>query len=135
MSGMPSNFQLSLELTNIFPAGSMIRHLEGSVYQQIMTLARDLRKSGPNILVEEHSAAIFGRARIEADIEDRFKALVLLDTTIIQLHGNSSLALSVGPGPTVGRAFASKDRFYLSTIIQLSLLGWVLCTSQTSSMI
>ena len=31
----------------------------------------------------------------------------------------------MGSGPTVGRAIAGKDRFYLSTVIQLSLLGWV----------
>ena len=73
MSSMSSNFQLSLELTNVFPVGSLIRDLGGSAYQQIMTLARDLRKSGSDLLVEEDLAAIFGRARIEADIEDQFR--------------------------------------------------------------
>ena len=125
MSGMSSNFQLSLELTNIFPVGSVIRDLGGSAYQKIMSVARDLRKSGSDLLVEEDLAAIFGRARIEADIEHQFKRNVLRDAAIVPLHKDSSLSLSIGPGPTVSRAIASKDRFYLSTVIQLSLLGWV----------
>ena len=72
-------------------------------------------------------AAIFGRARISADIVDRFKREILNETSIVPLHESSALASSVGAGPTVDRAIAisNKDPFYLSTIIQLSLLGWV----------
>ena len=122
---MASNFQLSLELTNIFPIGSIARDLGGLAYQKIVSFARDLRKSGSDLLVEEDLASIFGRARIVADVEDQSKREVLRDAAIIPFHKDTSLALSVGPGPTVNRAITSKDRFYLSTIIQLSLLCWV----------
>ena len=127
MSRMTSNFQFSLELSNIFPIGSIVRHLSGSAYEQIMSFARELRKSGSDLLVEEDLAAIFGRARITREVEDVFKKDVLRDTAIVPIHedSNSSLVLSVGSGPTVNRAITSKDRFYISTVIQLSLLGWV----------
>ena len=119
MSGMTSNFQLSLELSNIFPIGSIVRHLSGSAYEQITSFARDLRKSGSDLLVEEGLAVILGRARITREVEDDFKKTVLRDTVIVPIHedSNSSLVLSVGSGPTVNRAITSKDRFYISTVI------------------
>lgn len=106
---MTSNFQLSLELSNIFPIGSIVRHLSGSAYEQI----------GSDLLVEEGLAVILGRARITRGVEDDFKKNVLRDTAIVPIHedSNSSLMLSVGSGPTVNRAITSKDRFYISTVI------------------
>ena len=92
-----------------------------------MSFLRELRKSGSDLLVEEDLAAIFGRARINREVEDIFKNNIVRDTAIVPIHedSNSSLVLSVGSGPTVNRAITSKDRFYIFTVIQLSLLGWV----------
>ena len=81
---MTSNFQLSRELSNIFPIGSIVRHLSGSAYGQIMSFARELRKSGSDLLIEEDLAAIFGRARFTREVEDVFKKNVLRDTATLK---------------------------------------------------
>ena len=116
-----SNFQLAVELTNLFP----VRELTGQVYQRVLGFARDLKRSGSDIVVEEDLAATFGRGQIDQKIEKQFRSDILRDTEIHTLYPKSEVCLDTTPGPTLKRALTDPDRFYISTIIQLSLLGWV----------
>ncbi|KAI0021436.1 hypothetical protein F4780DRAFT_778707 [Xylariomycetidae sp. FL0641] len=62
-------FQLiSVELTKLFPISPIAKVAVGS----IMALARNLRKSDSDLLIEEDLAEIFGRGRIDQDIQARF---------------------------------------------------------------
>lgn len=115
---LPAQFSLTLELTNLLPVRSVISHTAES----IIRLARELRRSGSDILVEEDLAAIFGRGKIVSSIEKHFKDVVKV-TSFTPLHPGSEIILDAGPGPTVRRAL--KDSFYMATVIQLSFLGWI----------
>ena len=55
-----SGFQLSLELAQLFPIRAGIE----TAADRLLQYARDLRKSGSDILVEKDLADIFGRANI-----------------------------------------------------------------------
>ena len=96
-----------------------------SAMKALVNFARDLQKSGSDIVVEEDLADIFGRGRIESALEAQFKLDVLADTTITPLHPKCDIQLYAGPGPTVTRALRSRDQRYLSTVIQLSFLAWM----------
>jgi hypothetical protein len=124
MSNLPSSFQLGLELTNIFPIREVVRNISNPLYAKILSFARDLRKSGSDLLVEEDLAAIFGRALINRDLEESFRKDVIQNSTIVPFHNGCSLVLDPGPGPTISRALQPGDRYYLSTVIQLSFLCW-----------
>jgi len=50
---MNSQFQLSVELTKIFPIRDVVSGAAGSLYTQIVNFARDLRKSGSDLIIEE----------------------------------------------------------------------------------
>lgn len=113
-----AGFQLSAELTKIFP----IKQLVYATGEMILQYARELRRSGSDIVVEEDLADIFGRGLIVPVLEDEFRRAVLKNVTITPLNTISNISLQAGPGPTVTRAL--KDRRYLSTVIQLSFLGW-----------
>ncbi|MCJ1285368.1 hypothetical protein MMC26_004708 [Xylographa opegraphella] len=115
-----TQFQLGLELTKIFP----IREVAGSVYNKVMNYARDLRKTGSDLVVEEDLAAIFGRGRLEASLELKFREEVLKDMDFIPIQHGSEIGVDTRPGPTLNRALREKDRYYLSAVVQLSLLGW-----------
>ena len=119
--GFNSGFQLSLELTKVF--GSTVKAV--SAGKALIDFARDLRKSGSDIVVEEDLADIFGRGRIEHNLEAEFKKQILGGTRIIPLYPDCDIHLTSGPGPTVTRTFRDKDRRYLSTVIQLSMLAWM----------
>lgn len=118
---MSANFQLALELTNLFP----MREIAGQAYHRIPGFARDLKRSGSDLVVEEDLAATFGRGQVDIEVEKQFRTDVLRDTNIHPLHRNSKVCLDTRPGPTINRAITDPDRYYLSTVIQLSLLGWV----------
>jgi len=75
-------FQLALELSNIFPLRDVAHVLGQAAGHQIMKLARDLRKSGSDIIVEADLAEVFGRARISSELEAKFKDR----TKITKLH-------------------------------------------------
>ena len=92
--------QLSFELTNVFGGGARAV----SATKALVNFARDLRKSGSDIVVEEDLADIFGRGRIESALEAQFKSDVLADTTIMPLHPKCDVQLQARPGPTVTRA-------------------------------
>ncbi|KAL8795513.1 MAG: hypothetical protein Q9182_007525 [Xanthomendoza sp. 2 TL-2023] len=113
-----TQFSLSLELAKIFP----VRHIIQTGAEEIVSLVRALRKDGSDFLVEEDLANIFGRGRIEASLEADFRKAVRIGS-IRPLHAGSLISLDSGPGATVCRAL--KDRFYLSSVIQLSFLVWM----------
>jgi hypothetical protein len=121
---MQSSFQLGLELTNIFPVGEIVRNISNPLYAKLLSLARDLRKSGSDLLVEEDLAAIFGRALINRDLEENFRKHVLQDSRVVPFHNGCNLVLDASAGPTISRALQPGDRYYLSTVIQLSFLCW-----------
>jgi hypothetical protein len=121
-SGMSAGFQLSLELSRIFPVGDLVT----SATKPLLDFARSLRKSGSDILVEEDLMNVFGRGRIENKIEEEFKRVVRMSSKKGEtLYSGSVLRLETGPGPTVVRALGPKHRQYLSTVLQLSMLGWM----------
>lgn len=114
-------FQVALELSQILP----IRQVVDTAAHQILDLARRLRLSGSDLLVEEDLTSFFGRVRINSGVADDFKKRILANTRIVPLPNNEAIELSCGSGPTVDRAMAEKEsRGNLATVIQLSLLGW-----------
>ncbi|KAL8824902.1 MAG: hypothetical protein Q9191_004741 [Dirinaria sp. TL-2023a] len=118
---LPTHFQLAVELTNSFPA----REIAGQAYHRVLGFARDLKRSGSDLVVEEDLAATFGRGQVNKEVEKRFKAAVLRNTHLHPLYRNSEVGLDTRAGPTLNRAITDPDRYYMSTVIQLSLLGWV----------
>ena len=113
-----SQFSLASELSNVFP----IRSVVDSGINWLIQFARDLRKSGSDIVVEEDLAAVFGRGIINSDLEDKFKELVRIQS-FLPLYPGSAVRLDSGPGPSMQRAL--KERRYMATIIQLSFLAWM----------
>ena len=117
---LPSTLQLSVELTNVFG----LRELMNSATLAVMNYARELRRSGSDIVVEEDLANVFGRGRIVPALEAEFKKEVLKDVRITPLYPSSDIALCAGPGPTVARALKTDNQRYLAVVIQLSMLAW-----------
>ena len=99
-----------------------VRETLSSGAESIISLVRDLRRSGSDFLVEEDLAAIFGRGRIESVMEKKFRD-ALKEVSFTPLHEGSQISLDATPGPTVGRAL--KDRYYMASVIQLSFLVWM----------
>ncbi|KAL9607079.1 MAG: hypothetical protein Q9167_007972 [Letrouitia subvulpina] len=116
-----TQFNLALELAQVFNLGTVVK----SGATALLSFARELRKSGTDIVVEEDLADIFGRGRIVPQLEESFRKEVVASATITAVYAGSEISLCSGPGPTVIRALKEKDRKYLSTVIQLSFLGWV----------
>lgn len=115
---MQSSFQLALELSSVFP----IRQAVKAMGDYILKLARDLRKSGSDLVVEEDLAEVFGRGKLSSDLETKFKDTTKI-TTITPLTPDSEVVLASGPGPTLQNAF--RDPRYFSSVVQLSFLTWV----------
>lgn len=109
--------QLALELSNILP----IRHAVNSAFTQLMNVARELRNSGSDIVVEEDLAAVFGRGRVSSELERAFKAVVKVQK-FTPLYNGSEIELHQGPGPTVLRALP--DPYYFGTVLTLSMLNY-----------
>lgn len=123
-----SQFSLGLELTNVFPIGAGL----ASVATHLLNFARELRKSGSDIVVEEDLASIFGRGNIETELESKFKATIK-ERKFVDLFSGSEIRLDSGPGPTMHRAL--KERRYLATVIQLSLLAWMQSREELAAML
>lgn len=87
----------------------------------LIQLDRELRKSGSDIVVEEDLADVFGRNRIQEQFESSFRTAVR-DSTIVPIPSLVDIVLEAGAGPTVRRSL--KNRASLSSVIQLSLLGY-----------
>ena len=113
--------QLSLELAKVFPVREVITEATRSA----ISFARSLKATGSDLIVEQDLADIFGRGRIEDEVQKVFKKLVCAKpSNTTPIYKNSQMYLDTGPGQTVIRAVTSAEG-YLATIIQLSLLGWV----------
>lgn len=132
MSTVPIGVQLSIELTRIFGAPIALRAAQ-SAYDAVITLARTLRKSGSDLLVEADLADIFGRGKIQPDLERRFRTTVLQEARIVPIHHGSVMSLSTGPGPTVSRSAPPSEQPLMASVIQLSFLGWMYERSDLAS--
>lgn len=104
-----------MELSNVFP----IREVFNSSFNAVVQFARDLQRSGSDIIVEEDLAAIFGRARVNSKIVEQFKKNILQNPSFVSLYKDCEIGLDRRLGPTVNRAIQHKDRGYLPTVIQL----------------
>jgi hypothetical protein len=112
-----NQLSLSLELTKVLPlAGIAVVGAGGA----LIRLARDLRASGSDIVIEEDLAAVFRQNRIDPNFERKFRNDVVEATKISMLERLLPISLQSGPGPTVGRAL--KDPAYMPLVVQLSLL-------------
>lgn len=113
-----SQFSLSLELAKVLP----VREIINAGVEQIIRLVRELKRGGSDFLIGEDLANIFGRGRIEHLLEEDFRKAVRIGS-VQPLYVDSPIALDSSPGAMVRRAL--KDRFYLSSVIQLSFLMWM----------
>ncbi len=112
-----NQFALSVEVTRLVPLALAAAYKSS---EAVMSLARDLRKSGSDIVIEEDLAYMFGRCRIAQQLESSFRTIT---NTRISTPLAEGLTLEGGPGPTVLRAL--KHSSYFATVVQLSLLCWV----------
>ncbi|KAK8006124.1 hypothetical protein PG991_012421 [Apiospora marii] len=81
-----SAFQLTLDLANVAPA----KNLVGWGSNAILNFARDLRKTGSKLLVEDDFTAVFGRARVDDTMRAIFKKNVLREGFIQDMHPGGS---------------------------------------------
>ena len=71
-------FQLAFELTNVLP----IREILKATPAYIMSLARNLRKSGSDLIVEMDLAEVFGRVNISSELETKFKETIRIQRSL-----------------------------------------------------
>lgn len=141
MASGPNNFttgfQLSLELTKLIP----VQEIAASSYASALQILRNWRNSGSDILGEQDLASAFGRVDISIDLESSFKQVVhskLPEALKSQGGSKSQEPISVKPlykgsilgldhqgSETIRRINSREGKAYLSTVIQLSLLGWM----------
>ena len=114
---VPISIQLSIELTKVLPLQKAVNSAGAMILQH----ARDLKKSGSDIVVEEDFANVFGRNRIDHQLEKLFRERASI-SSITSLCKDSEIILDACPGPTIKRAL--KEAVYCSSVIQLSLLAW-----------
>jgi hypothetical protein len=119
---MPSPIQLTLELANVIPIQKAANSFLSYTIQQTFDLARRLKNSGSDILVQADLTAVFGRVWIDDAVTKSFKDVIIKNSQIIA-SSSPSIEFHVGVGPTVDLAFTNSDRGPLATIIQLSFLG------------
>ena len=118
-SSFANQFALSLEITRLLPISTITETTALAVYK----LARGLRNSGSDIIVEQDLAEAFGRCRITHEIERSFRTIVGKSSGTTSFSGE--ILLQRGPGPTVTRALVSGQVPYLSCLVQCSFLSWV----------
>ena len=114
---LSAGFQLSLELAQTFPVREGIE----TAASYLLQYARELRKSGSDILAEEDLTAVLGRGVIAPELEKSFKQAVS-ESKEKPLSRWSELRLESGPGPTMRNAFKHPRKFAM--VVQLSLLAW-----------
>jgi len=114
---LSSQFNLSVEITKLLPLGSLL----SITSRGLLTLTRELRKSGSDFATEQDLAEIFGRNRIENKFASTFRTAVR-KSTIHRLSEAAEIVLEAGAGPTVKRSLT--EQAYSSMITQLSLLTW-----------
>ena len=118
-SSFANQFALSLEITRLLPISTITETTALAVYN----LARGLRNSGSDIIVEQDLAEAFGRCRITHEIERSFRTIVGKSSGTTSFSGE--ILLQRGPGPTVTRALVSGQAPYLNCLVQCSFLSWV----------
>ena len=118
-SSFANQFALSLEITRLLPISSITETTALAVYK----LARGLRNSGSDIIVEQDLAEVFGRCRITHEIERSFRNIVGKSSGTSSL--TDEILLQKGPGPTVTRALVPGQTLHLSCLVQCSFLSWV----------
>ncbi|KAI4168984.1 MAG: hypothetical protein LQ343_006015 [Gyalolechia ehrenbergii] len=96
-----------------------------------MSLARELRHSGSDIVVEEDLANVFGRCTISHTLTSSFKTIVAKSNSNISLL--EGIVLQGGPGPTVLRALQEPPFFAM--VVQISLLAWAFHTNYLATAI
>ncbi|KAI9766212.1 MAG: hypothetical protein M1835_007226 [Candelina submexicana] len=114
---LSSQFSITVELTKLVPLVPVLN----AGFQAAVTIARDLRKSHSDFVVEEDLAVVLGKNRISAAFETRFRELIKT-SNVQQLAAYLDVVLESGAGPTVRRSL--NDSRYFSTVLQLSLLAW-----------
>ncbi|KAK6822831.1 hypothetical protein PG987_014376 [Apiospora arundinis] len=114
-----AGFQFSVELTKLVPMT-----LLGQGLDNVLSFARELKKSGSDLLVENDLVAIFGRGKVDERIKATFLNEIVHNVHISTLYPDSGMSLQAGPGPSVRHAIKSQDRSHLATVIQLSMLSW-----------
>ena len=86
MAPFSNQFSLSLELTRLVPLGL-------AASDAVMNLARSLRNSGSDIVIEEDLATVFGRRRISPHMTTSFRTLVARSDSSILSRGLGITAL------------------------------------------
>jgi hypothetical protein len=122
--------QTTLEITNFLP----VKETVVAAGSYLLKLARDLKASGSDIVVEADVASVFGRAVIQPEVESNFRKAVS-DAIVRPFANGSPIALHSGPGPTVIRAFTPEGQQYLRTVITLSFLGYFVDRLRLATMI
>jgi hypothetical protein len=109
---------LQVELTRFIPAAL---GAAATGFRAALDLARDLKNSGSDIVVEEDLAALFGRNLIEPEIAENFSKTILPKGARYSIFSESiPIVLWNGPSATVNRALKNKE--YFPMVIQISLL-------------
>lgn len=103
-----------MELTRI----ALLQLAANAAVGALMALARELRNSGSDIVVEEDLAQLFGRSRISPKITSSFRTIVSKSSSNRSLW--EGITLQGGPSPTVLRAL--REAPYFAIVVQLSLL-------------
>lgn len=112
---MESQFALAAELSKLIPLPKS---------STILELARNLQKSGSDIVAEKDLVAIFGRNKLSETFENGFKEVVLnsrKEHTVLSKW--LPMILEGGIGPTLQRAMQQRE--YFAMVVQLSMLCWV----------
>lgn len=128
MANNSIGFQISLELANILPIRNIVSAVTTATWSTVLNLARNLKRSGSDLLVEEDLCNVFGRVTIDHTLSKTFLVEILKDTKLVELP-NKNIELSAGAGPTLNRAIERyrleiPDESLLATFIQLALLSW-----------
>ncbi|KAF2264351.1 hypothetical protein CC78DRAFT_568300 [Lojkania enalia] len=128
---MATGFQATVELTRIFPVEKGVQ----KVFESALQIVRNFRNSGSDILVEEDLSSAFGRVEIADDLENKFREAIKnkfptnsksdVSTYVKPLYRGSAVGLDHQVSETIIRAIPKEQKTYLSTVIQLSFLGWV----------
>lgn len=114
--GLASQFQLGLELTNIFNPISQAVSTLGS-----LALVDAINKSGSDAITEMKLVSLIGRHRIDPVINFHFREVVAkADRSFISRYAD--IVLESGSGPTVQEALKNPALF--SMVIQLSGLAF-----------
>ena len=95
MPEMAIVFQLNLELAKAFPVREAAVEGGKLAKKLILDLARRLRNSGSDILVDEDLASVFGRGMVAHGLETRFKEEIIKNTNVSQYTMAASCSSAV----------------------------------------